>query len=656
MALATLTIDMVARLANIERDLGKVSHQAEQAAHRIDKFVGRIAAMGHAAIAASALKEYAQRVQAFIDAADEMNDMATRTGAAIQSLAALELAANQSGTTLQDVGSGLSKMAVAMVEHGDALKSVGIDAKNSREALYQFADLIKNMPSDAPETIELVRKVLGKSGDGLIPLLKLGSEGLREAEKASADYAAAMAKLAPKADEFNDAVAKLVVSFKGLAADRLLPYMEGMTAFVGLLNDATKGADGLKKALDRLAELTGSNSGLSVFEAMSKAVDAYYLFGGGGDKSKRSVSGKIGGAPSVPDPQSPDAGSLDTARALSCRIDGGTWDAARKECIKKAKGKPEKSDLQKFLDKKQQSEIDDYYRYSGEESMGEAAVKNAELSRQAALRAAEAIERQRKEFVDLIDPLQKYRDMLDQIDKLEALGAEQGGLSAAQALEARWKVNDAMDEQLKQMNRLNDASEKQRDIGRELGMSFSSAFEDAIIGGKKLGDVLQGLAQDIQRIILRKNITEPLANAVASIDWSGVFGVKANALGDVYAGPGISAYSSKVVDRPTVFPFARGVGLMGEAGAEAIMPLARDGRGRLGVRAAGASLEIHVHEAPGTTARIEQHPDGNGGMRADVYIEQIEGSIARRMTTGHSLIGATGERMYGWNRVARGPR
>jgi hypothetical protein len=43
-------------------------------------------------------------------------------------------------------------------------------------------------------------------------------------------------------------------------------------------------------------------------------------------------------------------------------------------------------------------------------------------------------------------------------------------------------------------------------------MTFSSAFEDAIVGGKKLSDVLKGLHQDIIRIAVRKSITEPLAN------------------------------------------------------------------------------------------------------------------------------------------------
>lgn len=50
----------------------------------------------------------------------------------------------------------------------------------------------------------------------------------------------------------------------------------------------------------------------------------------------------------------------------------------------------------------------------------------------------------------------------------------------------------------------------------DLGWSFSSAFEDAIIKGGELSEVLQGLLEDIERIMLRSLITQPLASAFAS--------------------------------------------------------------------------------------------------------------------------------------------
>lgn len=48
---------------------------------------------------------------------------------------------------------------------------------------------------------------------------------------------------------------------------------------------------------------------------------------------------------------------------------------------------------------------------------------------------------------------------------------------------------------------------------------------------------------------------------------------------------GINGFSNQIVNKPTLFAFAKGTGLMGEAGAEAIMPLTRDASGRLGVSA-----------------------------------------------------------------------
>lgn len=82
----------------------------------------------------------------------------------------------------------------------------------------------------------------------------------------------------------------------------------------------------------------------------------------------------------------------------------------------------------------------------------------------------------------------------------------------------------------------------------------------------------------------------------------GAFGVTANAKGGVYSSSSLSAYSGQIVDRPTLFAFAKGAGLMGEAGPEAIMPLTRNANGVLGVRAVGtdgasgsAAPQVHIN-------------------------------------------------------------
>ncbi|EMN3919633.1 phage tail tape measure protein [Citrobacter farmeri] len=69
---------------------------------------------------------------------------------------------------------------------------------------------------------------------------------------------------------------------------------------------------------------------------------------------------------------------------------------------------------------------------------------------------------------------------------------------------------------------------------------------------------------------------------------SGLDFFKQNAKGGVYDSPSLSAYSGGVFDSPKIFAFAKGAGVFGEAGPEAIMPLARTPDGNLGVRMMGA--------------------------------------------------------------------
>ena len=149
-------------------------------------------------------------------------------------------------------------------------------------------------------------------------------------------------------------------------------------------------------------------------------------------------------------------------------------------------------------------------------------------------------------------------------------------------------------------DRNNAALLKQKDIAKDLGLTFASAAEDAIVGFKGVREVLQGLALDVARIFVRKNITEPLGNAVASMFqglnlFGGSSGVQL-AAGGVMSGAGISAYSGSVVSRPTLFPFAKGIGLMGEAGAEAILPLKRGSDGKLGVASGGSNVVVNIIE------------------------------------------------------------
>lgn len=71
-----------------------------------------------------------------------------------------------------------------------------------------------------------------------------------------------------------------------------------------------------------------------------------------------------------------------------------------------------------------------------------------------------------------------------------------------------------------------------------------------------------------------------------------------NAKGGVYDSPSLSSYRNQVYDSPQLFAFAKGAGVFGEAGPEAIMPLTRAGDGSLGVRAVGGGQNAGTAEGP----------------------------------------------------------
>ena len=100
-----------------------------------------------------------------------------------------------------------------------------------------------------------------------------------------------------------------------------------------------------------------------------------------------------------------------------------------------------------------------------------------------------------------------------------------------------------------------------------------------------------------------------------------------NAKGNAYD-HGIQAFAkggmftNEVVDSPTLFKFAKGTGLMGEAGPEAIMPLTRDNSGNLGVRAqgGGSNVEVVVNNYSTAKAETRETTDSRGNRRIEVVV------------------------------------
>lgn len=136
-----------------------------------------------------------------------------------------------------------------------------------------------------------------------------------------------------------------------------------------------------------------------------------------------------------------------------------------------------------------------------------------------------------------------------------------------------------------------------------------------------------------------------LVNGVKSA--ADAFGLTANADGGVYNSASLSAYSGSVVDRPTFFAFAKGGGVMGEAGPEAILPLQRGANGKLGVVAgnAGAGNPVFnntiIVQSDGTTsAKSSGSNDGMSKAMMKMLDQFCQNNIAKAIKPGGQLFNA----------------
>ena len=148
---------------------------------------------------------------------------------------------------------------------------------------------------------------------------------------------------------------------------------------------------------------------------------------------------------------------------------------------------------------------------------------------------------------------------------------------------------------------------------RQFAALMTRAFGQAATGGKQFDDVLKIVALSLSKLAVQSALT-PLGKILSG-------GFK-DQEGDVM---NITPFASGgVIGAPSYFPLSGGLGLAGEAGPEAIMPLSRGPDGRLGIAgggvASGANVTVHIAT-----------PDADSFRRSEAY---LTGQIARAVARG----------------------
>lgn len=182
-----------------------------------------------------------------IEAGDNMNDLAQKTGVPVEMLAKFGKAASVSGTDLESVAKATAKFSRALYEGkaDKALEDLGISAKDASgnlksadQAMLEVADKFKTM-DDGPRKVAIAMQLFGKSGAEMIPML---NEGGKAIEAMGTKMTTGFAK---QADEYSDKLTLLTGKVGGLVRGltvSLLPALikitdavtEGVTAFNAL--------------------------------------------------------------------------------------------------------------------------------------------------------------------------------------------------------------------------------------------------------------------------------------------------------------------------------------------------------------------------------------------------------------------------------------
>ena len=182
----------------------------------------------------------------------------------------------------------------------------------------------------------------------------------------------------------------------------------------------------------------------------------------------------------------------------------------------------------------------------------------------------------------------------------------------------------------------------QKGMAQDLGFTFASAAEDAIMKWESVGDVLRGLGQDVARIFLRKSITEPMGNALAGmVKESGV----ESFFKDIFNFGGARAGGGPVSSGSTYLVGENGPELFTPGASGSITPNHALGGG------GGVSVAVNIIGAP-SQPQVEQRSDGNGGLTLDIIFERVDQFMAGNITSGRGATQQALGNTCGLNRAA----
>lgn len=634
MALAKLTIDLEAQLAGLQEGLDKAGFLAERSAAKIESTfagIGQAFKILSGTLAAGlTISGIEQFFRSTVDGLAKLRELSEATGASVENLSALEDIAVRTGTSVDSAADAVIKLNKALIAGSDpksdaaaALTAIGLSVENLKQldpvqALQEVALALNSFADNgAKGRVELV--LLGKSTKELAPLLKdLAEAGTLQA-KVTAEQAA-------EAKRFNDALDSMAKNSTDVARAISGPLITALANLFEKLNE-------LRKNRPTWAQLLGApEEGEVAFDSVQERIKALNKLLESGNLTQerrirlerqladlmarpatpietsfaKTAASWGGGKPSIDD--SALGGGNKPPKVPKVR-DFSLGPSPISESLQDALRTIEQTDTVKI--RKLNDELDRLFELRASGLGGGAeideAIKRVIDDLQKLNPAAQAAAEAKKQLDAILEKTPtaelavalKNVDLINKAFESGIIGVEQWAEAVRIATEPLRKGAEQTKAELSDMAVFaNQAARNIQDaLGNTLEATLSGHFENI---GQLWKDLLIRMASEAAAAQIGKELfgdfgkTGEIGGSVGDLlkFLPALFGsARGNAFAGgvhAFAGGGILGPLGGMLTRPTLFPMANGgIGIGGEAGTEAVMPLKRGRDGKLGVAAQG---------------------------------------------------------------------
>lgn len=460
-------------LVNFERRTNRSTRNVEKSFTRLGTTFARrvLPVLGGATFAAA--------VQNAISDLSALSDTADKLGISVERLQELRFAAQEVGvqTSALDVGmqrfirrvaeaqQGTGELKGVLEQYNIAVRDSSGRTRDVMDVLKDLADVVANT-EDSQEQLRIAFKAFDTEGAALVNVLKKGADGLDEFARRANDLGVVIDdELVRKADEFDKAWDRaLLVATSNFKVFALSAATEIQSIFQ-LLTDANTSFAQKMQALKQRALPQGPQLTVQDLSSIPS------LPGSGINSFQTDL--------------------LRQMAQVSQRVQQQIEEEAKKVPIPKKKPTDV---ITRGLDAQ------------------DAAIQKFQDEQKAILNLIAALEFRNEQ----LQRGTREQDLHNQLKQAGVSLESEHGQHIADLVNKYHDMTEAQDQSLKQAENLKSAVD-------ELGFAFTSAFEDAVLSGNGLRDVLGGILKDLAKIVLRQTVTKPLGGLVSSFT-SNLFG------------------------------------------------------------------------------------------------------------------------------------